>query len=129
MNAYKRELVQWGCRCYVFAMGRSNHLLDIGPYTVLYTITVCTLYSNSLSTVGETSSGKRCGSSKMGTVRTICYSCICTFGKKTALVQSINYQLCNLLSLQLNHVLQTNSHNTSELSICTLGDLNISSLT
>ena len=55
---------------------------------------------------------------------------MCIWGKLAALVQLINYQLCNLLlSLELkNHILETNSHFTPELLICALSDLTVSSL-
>ena len=48
----------------------------------------------------------------------------------SALVQLISYQLCDLpLSLKLkSHILETNSHFTAKLLICTLGDLAMSNL-
>jgi len=51
-------------------------------------------------------------------------------GEKPALVQLINYQLCNLLlSLELkNHMLEINGHLTPELLICVLDDLSASNL-
>jgi len=49
----------------------------------------------------------------------------------SALVQFINYQLCNLLlSLKpKSHTLQSNSHFIPELSICALGALTMHNLT
>jgi len=62
-------------------------------------------------------------------VRTIFELLICTWCKISALDQSNNYELCNLLpSINLNHIVQTNSHFTSELLICTVDDLTISNL-
>jgi len=53
-----------------------------------------------------------------------------TWSKKSALVQSINFQLFHsLLSLEHeSHMLETNRHFTPELLICALGDLNMSNL-
>jgi len=51
--------------------------------------------------------------------------------KNSALVQLISYQLCNLLlSLELkNHILETNSHCTTELLVCAVGGLTMRNLT
>jgi len=58
-------------------------------------------------------------------VLTILYLFICIRGKDSALVQLINYRMCNLLSLGLKyHILET----TLELLICAVGDLTMSNL-
>ena len=55
---------------------------------------------------------------------------ICISGRKSALVQLLDYQLCNLffpLELKI-HILETNSHFTPELLKCALGHLTLSNL-
>jgi hypothetical protein len=75
--------------------------------------------------VGETSWGIWVGLIESNKVLTIPYIFICIRGKDSALVQLINYHLCNLLSLGLkNHALET----TLELWICAVGDLSMSNL-